>query len=293
MGEPSTHGEIETVSHSTTPIERWKALACRIELAEKDAAEKSFDYRSKAGNQQAKSWIAELRKLKASIEKARKEAKAIHLERGKAVDAAAKEFENSVLRLIEPHQKEIDAILAEEQERIDGHKKVLEQILALSENIKTSAEVNNRLLALSKINVASLEEFATIGAARVAEVTEKLGNLFDELRVREAEQAELEVLRAKVLAQETEDRAKAAAGYQSEPPAPLPTQAEPPQAAAVPPVATAAPVSMSAAPEARSQLLGELEKLVPGQLALRLVNETLHPAIVVDWSKVSVDDVNW
>ena len=88
----------------TTAISRWEAIACDIAIAEEAAATKQFDYRDDWDNKAARSYVHSLRLLKGKIERARKDAKAVHLERGKAVDENAKLLEASVQGLIEPHE---------------------------------------------------------------------------------------------------------------------------------------------------------------------------------------------
>jgi hypothetical protein len=194
------------VEPETTALGRWDALAARIAAAEHESEGKTFEYRNKYGNKEARSWIASLRRIKGSIERARKEAKAVHLERGRAVDETAKLLEATVLGLIEPHQAAIDEIEAEEQARIDAHKAVLERIAALAEGVTTSAEAIERLELLADIDPTTLEEFSTAGINRHAEATERLQELRDDLLRQEQERAELEALRAEKAAREEAER---------------------------------------------------------------------------------------
>jgi DNA repair exonuclease SbcCD ATPase subunit len=190
----------------TSALTRWDALAADIAYASEQAEGKEFNYRDKWDNKQARSWVAQLRKLKGKIERARKDAKAVHLERGRAVDETAKLLEASVQGLIEPHERELKALEAEEQSRIDAHKAVLERIAALQEGVTTADEAQSRLTQLAAIDPSALEEFATAGANRKLEATEKLQSLWDSLRVQEAERAELEKLRAEKAAREEAER---------------------------------------------------------------------------------------
>ena len=195
-----------TVAPGLTALDRFEALALRIGAAEEESAQKRFDYRDKWGNKEARSWIYNLRQIKGSIERARKEAKAVHLERGKAVDDQAKLLEAAVQGLIEPHQSAIDQIEAEEQARIDAHKAVLEYIAALAEGVTTSAEAAERMGLLADIDPTTLEEFSAAGANRYAEATERLQELRNTLLQQEEERAELEALRAEKAAREAAER---------------------------------------------------------------------------------------
>jgi hypothetical protein len=190
-------------------LSRWDALAADIAYASEQAEGKEFDYRDKWDNKQARSWVAQLRKIKGKIERARKDAKAVHLDRGKAVDEAAKLLEASVQGLIEPHERELKVLEAEEQARIDGHKAVLQRIADLAEGAATSIETRAMLAELAAIDTTTLEEFAAAGANRQLEATEKLQTLMDALRIQESERAELERLRSEEAQREAAERQEA------------------------------------------------------------------------------------
>jgi|LakMenEpi03Aug12_release.lakeMendotaPanAssembly.Ray.scaffolds.fasta_scaffold05261_22 colicin import membrane protein len=187
----------------------WEGLAHRIAAAEAEAPSKVFDYNDPWDMKQARSWVAQLRRIKGSIERARKDAKAVHLERGRAVDTMAKTLEASVAGLIAPHDDAIKAIEAIEAERIAGHRSVLEWIEKLSQGVATSADAMARLEALQKIDTSTLEEFATAGANRAAEQSERLQELHETLLQQERDAAELEALRQEKARREAEERAEA------------------------------------------------------------------------------------
>jgi DNA repair exonuclease SbcCD ATPase subunit len=195
----------------TTAISRWEALAFRIAEAEEKAPAKKFNYRDEWDNKAARSWVHELRGIKGSIERCRKEAKAVHLERGKAVDDSAKLLESAVQGLIEPHETAIKAIESEEQARIDAHRAVLDRIAALADAAGAEGgdgiiDVDARLAELAAIDTSTLEEFAQAGLNRQAEAIEQLGLLRDKLEAQEAQRIELEALRAQAAAREDADR---------------------------------------------------------------------------------------
>jgi hypothetical protein len=193
----------------TSALTRWDALAADIAYASEQAEGKEFDYRDKWDNKQARSWVAQLRKIKGKIERARKDAKAVHLDRGKAVDEAAKLLEASVQGLIEPHERELKVLEAEEQTRIDGHKAVLQRIAELAEGAATAIETRAMLAELTAIDTTTLQEFAAAGANRQLEATEKLQTLMNALQVQESERAELERLRAEQAQREAAERQEA------------------------------------------------------------------------------------
>lgn len=203
-----TQAAIVPADIESAAISRWEALAHDIAIASEEATHKEFDYRSSADNKAARSWVAQLRRLKGQIERARKDAKAVHLERGRAVDETAKTLERKVQGLIQPHEAALLAIEAEEQARIDSHQAVLGRIAQLAEGVATADEAMARLAELEAIDPSGLEEFARVGASRKAEAAERLAAIADDLRRQEAERAELEALRAEKAAREEAERAE-------------------------------------------------------------------------------------
>lgn len=180
----------------TSALSRWEALAADIAIATEESNAKQFNYGDATGNALARSWMAKLRKLKGRIEKARKEAKAPYLERGKAVDETAKTLEKAVQGLIDPHEREILAIEAQERVRIEAHSATLDRISKLAEGVTSSAEAHARLVELTAIDLTLLEEFRSAGLNRQAEAGARLKEVWDSLLIQEAEQAELAALRA-------------------------------------------------------------------------------------------------
>jgi colicin import membrane protein len=308
----------------TSALTRWDALAADIAIATEQAEGKAFDYRDKWDNRQARSWVAQLRKIKGKIERARKDAKAVHLDRGKAVDEAAKLLEASVQGLIEPHERKLKVLEAEEQARIDGHKAVLELIAELAEGAATSAESRAMLAELTAIDTTTLEEFSAAGANRQLEGTEKLQTLIDALQIQESERAELERLRAEqaqrqeaerqesirqqAIAAERQSAAEAAAAREAQAQANVAAaqqaqqiaerraadaerQAEASRQAEAARQADAAAAAQRAQ-EAREKraadlelsILAALQGLTREQVAAAIVAGTLHQAVSVDWT---------
>lgn len=190
-------------------LSRWDALAADIAIASQNAEGKTFDYRDRWGNKEARSLVASLRRLKGRIERCRKDAKAVYLERGRAVDATAKLLEASVQGLIEPHELALQALEAEEEARIAAHRAVLDRIAELAQSAVTAADAEARLAELATIDSTVLEEFATAGANRLADAIDGMEEQLAALRQREAEQAELEQLRAEKAAREEAERLEA------------------------------------------------------------------------------------
>jgi len=193
------------VAEEASVLSRWEAVAIKIADATEESEEKEFDYRDKKGEKAARSWIAKLRKIKADVERARKEAKAVHIERGRRVDETAKLLTASVQGLIEPHESEIKAIEAEEAARVEAHRAVLAKIASLAHGVASSSEAAEKLVELDQIDVSSLEEFAVAGQNAKAEAAKDLGQLYDSLLKQELEKKELEDLREQLAKKEEQE----------------------------------------------------------------------------------------
>jgi len=193
------------VAEEASVLSRWEAVAIKIADATEQSEKKEFDYRDKKGEKAARSWIAQLRKIKADVERARKEAKAVHIERGRRVDETAKLLTASVQGLIEPHESEIKAIEAEEAARVESHRAVLAKIAFLAHGVTSSNEAAEKLAELDQIDVSSLEEFAVAGQNAKAEAAKDLGQLYDSLLKQELEKEELENLRKQLAEKEEEE----------------------------------------------------------------------------------------
>jgi hypothetical protein len=192
-----------------TALTEWEGLTHRIAAAKQESATKVFDYSNKHDLVAARSWVASLRRIKGSIERARKNAKAIHLERGRMVDGTAKALEKSVAGLIEPHQDAINRIEAIEQARVDAHISVLDYIEGVTAGVTTSIQALERIEALEALDTSALEEFATAAANRAVEQIERLQVLYDQLLKQESDAAKLEALRQEKARREAEEAAEA------------------------------------------------------------------------------------
>ena len=193
-------------AHEAEAITRWEALAHRITQLSHEAEGKVFHYRVPVDAKACRSYIASLRRVNGAIDRAHQDAKRVHLERGREVDRTSRTLKEAVQGLIKPHQDELDRIAAEKEFRIAQHRAVLDRIAALPEGVTTSAEADDRLQQLAAIDTSGLEEFRAAGEARHADAQSKLLELRDTLRQREADQAELEALRAERAAREQADR---------------------------------------------------------------------------------------
>jgi hypothetical protein len=157
-----------TPTHEPIVITQYQVLLDDIEQAKKEEIV-TFAYETKEGDKAARSYLFQLRKLRARIESARKDAKAYALAYGKQVDNQAKELSSQVDDLIQPHQYQLDAIARREAERVQAHQKVLNLAIELGTAYfgDDSAHIQGRLDALDEISLDGLEEFTEKVAAAI------------------------------------------------------------------------------------------------------------------------------
>lgn len=288
-----TPSSLTLISQSeASAIDRWEALASDIVIATQEDALTEFDYRNSEDNKKARSWVASLRKLKGKIERARKDAKAVHLERGRQVDSAAKALEADVLALIDRHDRSLKALEAEERERIERHRATLDRISRLAEGVASAQEARDRLAELEAIPRTGLDEFEDAAAGRYLQAKAALTDLESTLAQQEADRAELEALRAEMAKAQM-----AATAARVEPPsvetAPVPAGASAALAeledlaSGQPPRTVPADHSV---PDVRQQfeaaLVAAMEGLSRAAIARALVAGRLHPAVIINWSRV-------
>jgi hypothetical protein len=188
-------------------ITQYQVLLDDIEQARKEAVP-SFEYETKEGDKAARSYIFQLRKLRARVESARKEAKAYALAYGKRVDEQAKDLSGQVDELIQPHQEQIEAIACREAERVAAHQKVLDSVVRLGELQfgVDSREIAGRLDVLDQFTLGGLEEFAERVAAAVVTSRQGLQQALQQAERKEEQERELERLRKEQQDREERER---------------------------------------------------------------------------------------
>ena len=188
-------------------ITQYQVLLDDIEQAKKEAVP-SFEYETKEGDKAARSYIFQLRKLRARVESARKEAKAYALAYGKRVDEQAKDLSGQVDELIQPHQEQIEAIARREAERVAAHQLVLDQaasigVVGFGEG---SPQIQGRLDALDEISLEGLEEFAEKVAAAIVTSRQTLQQALQQALRAEEQARELARLKAEQDEREAKER---------------------------------------------------------------------------------------
>lgn len=290
-----SESQLATVE-SPIVITQYEVLLGDIKEAEENAV-KSFEYATKTGDKEARSYIYKLRQLRAKIEAQRKEAKAYSLEYGKTVDSRAKELTGQVDALIAPHQAALDAIARAEAERIQGHERRLSTAVALGLVAwgADAATIRGQLEAVNALSLDGLEEFSDRVTAAVAKSREHLTVALAAREKADANASELARLR-----REAEERRQKEAKAEDvsaglEQPAPAATAGPAFSGVARPsssPAVSPAPGAAAAAAASRKrkilvdQLLAAMGAMRREAVANAIADGRLHPAVSVDWEAV-------
>jgi hypothetical protein len=186
-------------AEQTTVLTEYEALEARIELAQQHDATLTFDYRAPRDNKAARSHLAQLRKLKAEIDRRRKDAGEYHLLAKRSIDASAKELEERVIDLIAPHKAALDALAQEEADRIAAHEAVITSLQDAGSFLTatiTSTELDARLHFLKEVDTSGLEEFCAEGIRLALEGIAAINNALPLVHQREKDEADLAAFRA-------------------------------------------------------------------------------------------------
>ena len=167
-----------------------------------------FDYASKTGLKDAKSYVFTLRKSRKPMKDAHDNAKVEFLEVIKRIDSQYNELDAKLDEIIEIVDGPIKAAEAREAERVAGHQKVLDYIADFqADPSMPSSDIQKTLDTLAAVVVdESLEEFQADAQSIYAERLSALNSALAGSIKREAEEAELAALRAEKAARDQRDR---------------------------------------------------------------------------------------
>lgn len=197
-----------TPTHEPIVITQYQVLLDDIEQAKKEQIA-TFAYETKEGDKAARSYLFQLRKLRARIESARKDAKAYALAYGKQVDNQAKELSFQVDELIQPHQEQLEAIARREAERVQAHQRVLDEVnrLGVVPFGSSSSWIYSQMEVLDDIRAKGLDELEEFAGPVAEAILLSLGQLKQALQqALQAEQQAREL--AKLKAEQEEREAK-------------------------------------------------------------------------------------
>lgn len=187
----------------------------RAQLAELRTLNDStvFDYEDPKGNKAARSHIYKLRKTKTAVDNCRKQEKKASLEYGRKVDSEAKEIISEIEDMISVHQKPIDEIERREEERVATILSKIEEIRGIPETFRgddASFEILAEITRLDEDHITEefYQEFIEQAAGAKQMTLDRLREMYINRQRYEAEQAELQRLRAEADAREKKEREK-------------------------------------------------------------------------------------
>jgi hypothetical protein len=198
---------MEILDKQSLSVAQYQPFYAQLAQLEKDNAALAFDYESKKGNKEARSHINTLRLTKGALERTRKSAKEESLRIGKAVDSEAKEIALRIETMIDVHQAKVDEIEQREVGRLAGLSARLGAILDIGSAADTSAATLEALAELQAVVIDDTWQEFVADAGKAKDAHQRtLAARLESLHKYEAEQAELERLRAQAEAREQQDR---------------------------------------------------------------------------------------
>jgi colicin import membrane protein len=204
---PPPEAEALATAPKAIVVSQFDVLLSDIKEAKEKAAEAVFDYSTKVGNKEARSYVFAQRKLKSRIESARTDAKSYALAYGRKVDEQAAVLKSEVEALIKPHEDALDAITKAEANRVQKHRNVIHWIVDLGRvPFGASAETLATSLKSAKAaDIDGLEEFKEEAAAALLETIRTLEAAHAKAVSDEAAAAELAQLREQQRIQQEKD----------------------------------------------------------------------------------------
>lgn len=192
----------------TQTIAAYAPFRQQIEEMKERNRKTVFNYADRKGNEDARSYVWNLRKSKAAVEAVRKAEKEQSLIYGRSVDAQAKELVAEIEAMIAVHQVPLDEIEAKEKARKDA---ILARIATIQKFQECSGHsVEEITSALAQLNALAIDDsFAEFQIEAEIQLKASIAAQEAELPIatkREAEAAELVRLRAEAIAREQAER---------------------------------------------------------------------------------------
>ncbi len=187
----------------------YNEFRAQLQELKKQNALLVFDYVSKAGNKDARSYVHKLRRTKTAVDAARKAEKAASLEYGRKVDAEAKDIIVQVEEMIDVHQSELDRIEKEELEREAAIRARLEAINFTMQELLQSPSSELKCVLAQVKSIALDDSFGELlpeAALRKDDAITKLESAIIQVGKREAEQEEYARLKADADEREAKER---------------------------------------------------------------------------------------
>lgn len=200
----------QEILFSEQHIEAYDPFRAQLKELKEGNDKVVFDYESEKGNKEARSHVFKLRKTKTAVDKVRKEQKDASLQFGRRVDSQAKDIIVEIEEMIEVHDAPIKAIEQREKDRIAKHQENMDCLQRFLDHDFTGEPVNtidHHMASLSQFSPdASYDEFMAPATKIFQEAMEKATSALAYRKNYDAEQAELEKLRAEKEERERKER---------------------------------------------------------------------------------------
>ena len=182
------------------PIERLKAMMIRLSEEKERNDALTFDCSTKKGLTEAKSHVSGLRRLKKPVTNACDEAMEPYKEKIAQIKGCSSGLLSMIEQMIEPHQAAINAEKQKEEDRVSGHRLVIDSMALNYLTLQTLEEVANKREQVASIDTSLLEEFASEAQLNQLASLQRLDEIKARLEREAEQQAELERLRAALAA---------------------------------------------------------------------------------------------
>lgn len=199
----------EVIPFNPNEITVFSEFENKLAKVKKDNSTIVFDYASRKGNKEARSYIQKHRNSKTAITSIHKEEKSGALEYGRKLDVIKNRLHSEFDEMIELHAKPLREIEEKEKARIEAHNINLstfnqyDNMPAHSESSRFEAELQR----VEKIKIdSSWEEFKGEAALLKDGAITALKEIIQAKKTQEAEQAELKRLRQEKFEREQKER---------------------------------------------------------------------------------------
>lgn len=202
---------MEILDKQVSSVSEYQPFYAQLAKLEADNASIVFDYESRQGNKEARSYVNTLRLTKGALERTRKSAKEESLRIGRAIDSEAKEINVRIEAMINVHQARIDEIEKRETDRIAA---LQVRLVALSEiNVgRDAAYYRERITSIEQVVISDdWQEFIADAAKVKDSALTECRRLLAEREKQDADAAELARLKSEAAEREKADREAAIA----------------------------------------------------------------------------------
>ena len=197
----------EVIQFNKNEIAAFSEFRSQLATLKHDNSKAVFNYTDPKGNKEARSHIYKLRQTKSAVDKVRKEQKQESLDYGRRVDQQAREISEEIEGMIQVHEEPLREIEVKEAARVAGIKERIAAMEAYAHIDEfTSGDVKALLAGVEAFAIDdSLQEFQAEAAIIKDGARAAIAKMIESSEKREADQAELDRLRALAVEQQRKD----------------------------------------------------------------------------------------